>query len=145
MGGRNAENPADRIAVRRRGAASPRCRTGSGLPQSPDQDRGAVSGRRPDRRHGAHHLGSARHRARPMLNARLTAARQRASDPPTSSLVNIQSGKLRALAVASATRTPALPDVPTTTDAGYPKRVAPFWLGVLAPAGTPPAIVAKLN
>ena len=38
-----------------------------------------------------------------------------------------------------------LPDVPTTAEAGYPKMLAPFWLGVVAPAGTPPAIVNKLN
>jgi len=35
--------------------------------------------------------------------------------------------------------------VPTTREAGYPKFNAPFWLGVVAPAGTPPAIIAKLN
>ena len=38
-----------------------------------------------------------------------------------------------------------LPDVPTTAEAGYPKMLAPFWLGVVAPAGTPPAIVDRLN
>ena len=38
-----------------------------------------------------------------------------------------------------------LPDVPTTAEAGYPKLLAPFWLGVVAPAGTPPDIVDKLN
>jgi len=38
-----------------------------------------------------------------------------------------------------------LPDVPTTSEAGYPKLQAPFWLGVVAPAGTPPAIIDKLN
>jgi tripartite-type tricarboxylate transporter receptor subunit TctC len=35
--------------------------------------------------------------------------------------------------------------VPTTPEAGYPKLQAPFWLGVVAPAGTPPAIIDKLN
>src|SRR5436190_679534 len=40
---------------------------------------------------------------------------------------------------------PDLPVVPTTVEAGYPKLVSPFWLGVVAPAGTPPAIVTKLN
>ena len=81
----------------------------------------------------------------PMLTALLTGEVQLAIDPTTTSLTHIQSGKIRALAVASATRTPALPDVPTTVEAGYPKLVSPFWLGVVAPAGTPPAIVAKLN
>ena len=81
----------------------------------------------------------------PMLTALLTGEVQLAIDPTTTSLTHIQSGKIRALAVAAATRTPALPDVPTTIEAGYPKLVSPFWLGVVAPAGTPPAIVAKLN
>jgi tripartite-type tricarboxylate transporter receptor subunit TctC len=81
----------------------------------------------------------------PMLTALLTGEVQLAIDPTTTSLVHIQSGKIRPLAVASATRTAALPDVPTTVEAGYPKLVSPFWLGVVAPAGTPPAIVAKLN
>ena len=63
--------------------------------------------------------------------------------PP--SLPQIKAGKLRALAVTSATRAPALPDVPTIAEAGLPGFEASSWFGVLAPAGTPPAIVAKLN
>src|SRR5262249_56140939 len=38
-----------------------------------------------------------------------------------------------------------LPDVPTTPEVGYPKLQAPFWLGVVARVGTPPAIIDKLN
>ena len=60
-------------------------------------------------------------------------------------LPHIQSGKLRALAVAAEARSPLLPWVPTTAENGYPKLTASFWSGVLAPAGTPAAIVAKLN
>ncbi len=63
--------------------------------------------------------------------------------PP--SLPQIKAGKLRALAVTSVTRAPALPDVPTMAEAGLPGYEASSWFGVLAPAGTPPAIVAKLN
>ncbi len=63
--------------------------------------------------------------------------------PP--SLPLIKAGKLRALAVTSATRAAALPDVPTMAEAGLPGFEASSWFGVLAPAGTPPAIVAKLN
>ena len=81
----------------------------------------------------------------PMLTALLTGEVQLVIDPTTTSLVHIQSGKIRPLAIAGPTRTPALPDVPTTAEAGYPKLSSPFWLGVVAPAGTPPAIVAKLN
>jgi tripartite-type tricarboxylate transporter receptor subunit TctC len=60
-------------------------------------------------------------------------------------LPHIQSGKLRALAVAAEAPSPLLPGVPTTAQSGYPKLTASFWSGVLAPAGTPAAIVAKLN
>jgi tripartite-type tricarboxylate transporter receptor subunit TctC len=63
--------------------------------------------------------------------------------PP--SLPQIKAGKLRALAVTSATRAPALPDVPTIAESGLPGFEASSWFGVLAPAGTPPAIIAKLN
>jgi len=63
--------------------------------------------------------------------------------PP--SLPQIKAGKLRALAVTSLARAPALPDVPTMAEAGLPGYEASSWFGVLAPAGTPPAIVTKLN
>jgi tripartite-type tricarboxylate transporter receptor subunit TctC len=63
--------------------------------------------------------------------------------PP--SLPQIKAGKLRALAVTSSTRAPALPDIPTVAESGLPGFEASSWFGVLAPAGTPPAIVAKLN
>jgi tripartite-type tricarboxylate transporter receptor subunit TctC len=63
--------------------------------------------------------------------------------PP--SLPQIKAGKLRALAVTSATRAAALPDVPTVSEAGLPGFEASSWFGVLAPAGTPPDIVTKLN
>jgi tripartite-type tricarboxylate transporter receptor subunit TctC len=62
-----------------------------------------------------------------------------------SSLQFIKAGKLRALAVTSATRAPALPDVPTVAEAGLPGFEASSWFGVLAPAGTPADIVAKVN
>ena len=60
-------------------------------------------------------------------------------------LPHVESGKLRALAVASAVRSPLLANVPTTAESGYPKLVASFWSGLLAPAGTPAPVVAKLN
>jgi tripartite-type tricarboxylate transporter receptor subunit TctC len=49
------------------------------------------------------------------------------------------------IAVTMVARSAKLPDVPTTAEAGYPKLVAPFWLGVVAPAGTPADVVDKLN
>src|SRR5262247_533795 len=60
-------------------------------------------------------------------------------------LPHVQGGRLRALAVATQARSPLLPGVPTTAESGYPKLVASFWSGLLAPAGTPSPIVAKLN
>ncbi len=62
-----------------------------------------------------------------------------------SSLQFIKSGKLRALAVTSLARSQALPDVPTLAESGLPGFEASSWFGVLAPAGTPADIVAKLN
>ena len=62
-----------------------------------------------------------------------------------SSLAFIKANKLRALAVTSATRAAALPDVPTMQEAGVPGFEASSWFGVLAPAGTPHDIVTKLN
>jgi tripartite-type tricarboxylate transporter receptor subunit TctC len=57
----------------------------------------------------------------------------------------IRDRKVKALAVTSAHRHPQLPDVPTMTESGVPDYVLTFWSGVVAPAGTPAAIVAKLN
>lgn len=57
----------------------------------------------------------------------------------------VQSGKLRALAVTGSQRVPALPDVPTIAEAGAPGADFISWNGVHVPAGTPKAIIAKLN
>ncbi len=65
----------------------------------------------------------------------------------TASIIRTQAaaGTLRALAVTSAARDPGLPEVPTMAEAGIPGFVAGSWTGVFAPAGTPPAIIARLN
>jgi tripartite-type tricarboxylate transporter receptor subunit TctC len=60
-------------------------------------------------------------------------------------LAQVPAGRLRALAVTTAKRTPMLPDVPTMQEAGVPGYDASVWLALLAPAGTPPEIVARLN
>jgi tripartite-type tricarboxylate transporter receptor subunit TctC len=67
-------------------------------------------------------------------------------DPtPSTSLPLIRDGKMRALAITSASRSPELPDVPTASEVGMPGLTLEFWAGILAPAGTPPEIVSKLN
>jgi tripartite-type tricarboxylate transporter receptor subunit TctC len=60
-------------------------------------------------------------------------------------LPHIRDGKVRALAVTGTTRSADLPDVPTMIESGYPDYVLSFWTGILAPAGTAPDIVDKLN
>ena len=57
----------------------------------------------------------------------------------------IQSGKVRALAIATAARNPELPDVPTFAEAGMPEYQYDSWFGIMAPAGTPASIVKKIN
>jgi tripartite-type tricarboxylate transporter receptor subunit TctC len=57
----------------------------------------------------------------------------------------VQGGKLRMLAVMSAERSPAFPDVPTLREQGLPDLEVETWYGMLAPAGTPGLVVAKLN
>lgn len=57
----------------------------------------------------------------------------------------IDGGKVRGIAVTSAQRSPALPDVPTIAESGFPGFELVTWYGIVAPAGTSPAIVAKLN
>lgn len=67
------------------------------------------------------------------------------TDNLSSSLSNIQAGKLRPLAVLAFKRTELLPDVPTYTELGYPQMGDGGWFGLVAPAGTPKDVIAKLN
>jgi tripartite-type tricarboxylate transporter receptor subunit TctC len=60
-------------------------------------------------------------------------------------LAHIRSGRVRALAVSSPKRWPSVPDIPTYSEAGLPGYEANNWYGMFAPAGTPPAIIAKIN
>jgi tripartite-type tricarboxylate transporter receptor subunit TctC len=66
-----------------------------------------------------------------------------ADGPPTIPLV--KAGKLRALAVTGAERSPELPDVPSMAEAGFPEVDTHLWSGLFVPAGTPAPIVAKLT
>ncbi len=64
---------------------------------------------------------------------------------PLAAAGQIKAGRLHALAVTSNRRLAMLPDVPTTAEAGVPKYEFQSWVGILAPAATPPAIVRQLN
>jgi tripartite-type tricarboxylate transporter receptor subunit TctC len=65
--------------------------------------------------------------------------------PLAPALALIKDGKVTALAVSSNKRAPALPDVPTTAEAGLPKAAYAFWNGVFVPAKTPPEVVKRLH
>jgi tripartite-type tricarboxylate transporter receptor subunit TctC len=66
-------------------------------------------------------------------------------DAITTMASNAQAGQVRALGTTATTRSKVLPDVPTIAEAGVPAFEATIWLGLMAPAGTPKAIVEKLN
>jgi tripartite-type tricarboxylate transporter receptor subunit TctC len=76
-----------------------------------------------------------------LLGGRLGAS----ADPVAPALPHIRAGKLRAIAVASPQRYSLLPDVPTLAEQGFQGAEAYAWFGLLAPAGTPADVVAKLN
>ena len=58
---------------------------------------------------------------------------------------HVKAGKVRALATSGKTRSPVMPNVPTLSEAGVPGYDAVIWLGLIAPKGTPPEIVSRLN
>jgi tripartite-type tricarboxylate transporter receptor subunit TctC len=64
---------------------------------------------------------------------------------PISALEHIKAGSLRALAVSSKERSPVAPEIPTIAESGYPGFDAIAWHGILAPAKTPPVVVARLH
>jgi len=64
---------------------------------------------------------------------------------PISAYAHLKSGRLRALAVAGATRYPTMPDVPTAAEAGLPDYEIDFWYGLVGPAGMQPALVDRIQ
>ena len=66
-------------------------------------------------------------------------------DTMLSSMPHVKAGKLKALAVTSGQRSPSAPDIPTVAESGLPGYEAIAWNGLLAPAGTPPEVVNRLN
>ena len=65
--------------------------------------------------------------------------------PVLAALSLVREGRVIALAAGSAKRSSVLPDVPTTEEAGFKGSAYDFWSGLFAPAGTPPAVIARLN
>ncbi|MDM0123341.1 tripartite tricarboxylate transporter substrate binding protein [Variovorax arabinosiphilus] len=66
-------------------------------------------------------------------------------DNTPSALPHVQGGRLRAIAITSAKRSPLLPDVPTVAESGFPGFDVQSWFGLAAPAGTPKPIIDRLN
>jgi tripartite-type tricarboxylate transporter receptor subunit TctC len=86
------------------------------------------------------------YRGNPALLPDLLAGRISMAFPNTAVVLpQMQSGKLRALAVTSPKRTAAMPDLPTLAESGLPGFDATAWFGLVAPAGTPAAIIDKLH
>jgi tripartite-type tricarboxylate transporter receptor subunit TctC len=66
-------------------------------------------------------------------------------DPIASTYPHVKAGRLKGLAVTSTERSPAAPEIPTVAESGVPGFEVVVWVGAFAPAGTPPAIVRRLN
>ncbi|MBL8301774.1 MAG: tripartite tricarboxylate transporter substrate binding protein, partial [Ideonella sp.] len=66
-------------------------------------------------------------------------------DNAPSALPHVQGGRLRAIAITSAQRSPLQPDLPTLAESGYPGFDVQSWFGIAAPAGTPRGVVERLN
>lgn len=83
--------------------------------------------------------------AGPATNDLLAGHVQLNFDAVATAIPRIQSGKLKGLAISSETRSPLLPTVPTFKESGLSEMIAYSWYGLLAPAGTPTAVVERLN
>lgn len=81
----------------------------------------------------------------PALNDLMGGHVQLMFDSMITTMPLVEGGKLRALAVTGKKRSPAVPNIPTLAESGLPDYEATGWTGIVAPAGTPPAVIAKLN
>jgi tripartite-type tricarboxylate transporter receptor subunit TctC len=66
-------------------------------------------------------------------------------DSITTQIQNVQTGRVKGLATSGERRSPLLPDLPTVAEAGVAGYTSSIWLGIMAPAGTPEAVVQRLN
>ena len=81
----------------------------------------------------------------PMVTDLLGGHVQVAFDNVPNVVTQVKAGKLRALAITSPARAASLPDIPTVAEAGVPGYEVGVWFGMVAPAATPPDVLAKLN
>ena len=81
----------------------------------------------------------------PAMNDLLGGQVQSMFDNTPSALPHVRGGRLRAIAITSAQRSPLLPDVPTMAESGFPGFEVQSWFGLAAPAGTPRPVVDRLN
>lgn len=83
--------------------------------------------------------------AAPALNALLAKEVQVLSNDLVNAAQHVRTGKVRALAITGASRSPAMPEVPTMAEAGLKDYVAVGWQGIMVPAGTPGNVISRLN
>ncbi len=81
----------------------------------------------------------------PIVTDLINGSVQISTFPLPVALAQIQTGRIRAIAIASSARSPLLPDVPTFAEAGYPEAALVPWYGFAVPSGTPAAVVRQIN
>jgi tripartite-type tricarboxylate transporter receptor subunit TctC len=81
----------------------------------------------------------------PAMNDLVAGQLHASFDVVMTTLPYLQTGKLRPLAVTSASRSPLVPNIPTVAESGFPGYESDVWFGLFAPAGTPPVIVSKIS